>query len=87
MIQLADLPSKTSLIYDVYNEGEGEYSIYIIARYETYSSGAISYSLFEHKIERSGNNRSFVKASLSLDDGICVDEIKATDKLIVLACI
>lgn len=84
---MADFPSKTSLIYDVYAEAENTYAIYIVAKYEALSSGKISHKLFKHDIESSGNNRSFVKASLNLNDDICIDQIKVAEKLIVLACL
>ena len=86
MTQLANVPSKTSLIYDVFGE-QDSYSIYIVAKYEAFSDGKISYTLFRHDIDKTGNSRSFVKASLPLGEDICVDEIKVGSKLIVLACL
>ena len=87
MMQLADVPSQTSLLYDVYAEDDDTYSVYVVAKYVPYSFGKTSHTVFRHDIKSSGNNRSFVKASLKLNDDICVDQIKVASKLIILTCL
>lgn len=90
LTQLAEVPSKTNLFYDVYKTGstDDDYSIYVAARYEPFSGGLVKYYLYRHDIESSGNGRGFVKAQVALGagDAICVDQVRVFDKLVVLAC-
>ena len=88
LTQLAEVPSKTNLVYDVYKTGSSDedYSIYVVARYEPFNGAPIKYYMYRHDIESSGNSRGFVKDQVYLGDNTCVDKVKVFDKLIVLSC-
>ena len=82
------------MVYDVfdhnfkYGGGRQEaYSIYVVARHKELDSGKVSHVLYQHDIEKSGNNRDLVQRKLKLQDNMCADFIKVLDQVIVLTCI
>ena len=77
------------LKYDVYHDTDNDiYTIYAVAQFMVLNTQKVTWTLFEHEIDKNSNSstRSFVKATLELGEDRCVDYIKASKKIIVLAC-
>ena len=83
-----------TLKYDVYHDTDPTglssdiYTIYVVAQFMVLNTQKVTWTLFEHQINQNSNGgtRGFVKATLELGEDRCVDYIKASKNVIVLAC-